>query len=157
MSKTTLHLSKQLSRIRIMANYWHLIVRRCEIGVCGFHLRITGIGGDRRPEWLKKRYATLASKLNGTAFGAPVYIESDDRDGMMRGEVPGLEKCGEAQPGEDVQKLLAVAVPAMDRPHRAGRAHWSCTPVARGRWSMPSASSPKTRYSISFGIRFAGA
>ena len=27
--------------------------------------------------------------------------------------VPGLEKCGEAQPGEDVQKLLAVAVPAM--------------------------------------------
>jgi hypothetical protein len=27
--------------------------------------------------------------------------------------LPGLEKCGEAQPGEDVQKLLAVAVPAM--------------------------------------------
>ncbi|MGI8426186.1 MAG: hypothetical protein ACR2M4_06240 [Actinomycetota bacterium] len=42
------------------------------------------------PEWLKERYATLASKLNGTAFGAPVYIESNDRDGMMRGEVFGM-------------------------------------------------------------------
>jgi hypothetical protein len=90
MSKTTLHLSKKLSRIRIIANYWHLIVRRCEVGVCVFIFALPILAATDGPERLKERYATFASKLNGTAFGAPVYIESDDRDDMMRGGVFGI-------------------------------------------------------------------
>jgi hypothetical protein len=71
-SKTNLRLSKKLSRIRIIANYWHLIVRRCEVGVCVFIFALPILAATDGPEWLKKRYTTLASKLNGTAFGAPV-------------------------------------------------------------------------------------
>jgi hypothetical protein len=59
------------------------------------------------PEWLKKRYATLASKLNGTAFGAPVYIESDDRDGMMRGEIFGILPGAFASFSATLQQLPA--------------------------------------------------
>ena len=70
--KTTLHLSKKLSRIRIMTYYWNLIVRRCEVGVCVFVFALSVLAATDGPEWLKKRYAALASKLNGTAFGAPV-------------------------------------------------------------------------------------
>jgi len=73
-----------------MTNYLHLIVRGCKVGVCVFVFALPVVAATDGPEWLKKRYETLASKLNGTAFGAPVYIESDDRDGMMRGEVFGI-------------------------------------------------------------------
>ncbi|MCA1603141.1 MAG: hypothetical protein LC776_16395, partial [Acidobacteria bacterium] len=66
-----------------MTNYWHFIVRRCEVGVCVFAFALPVLAASDGPERLTKRYATLASKLSGTAFGAPVYIESDDRDGMM--------------------------------------------------------------------------
>jgi hypothetical protein len=90
LSKTHLHLPKRLSRFRIMNNYWHLIVRRCGVGVCVFVFALPVLAATGGPEWLKKRYTTLASKLNDTAFAAPVYIESDDHDGMMRGEVFGI-------------------------------------------------------------------
>ena len=58
--------------------------------MCVFVFALPVLAATDGPEWLKERYATLASKLNGTAFGAPVYIESEDRDGMMRGEVFGI-------------------------------------------------------------------
>jgi hypothetical protein len=73
-----------------MTNDWHFIVRRCEVGVCVFVFALPVLAASDGPEWLTKRYATLASKLNGTAFGPPVYIKSDDHDGVMRGEVFGI-------------------------------------------------------------------
>jgi hypothetical protein len=90
-----------------MTNYWHFIVRRCEVGVCVFVFALPALAASDGAEWLTKRYATLASKLNGTAFGAAVYIESDDRDGMMRGEVFGILPGAYASLSATLQQLPA--------------------------------------------------
>ncbi len=41
-------------------------------------------------DWMRERYTTLEPKLRAAAFGAPVYVESEDRDGIIRGEVYGV-------------------------------------------------------------------
>lgn len=42
------------------------------------------------PQQLHERYAELEPKLRETVFDAPIYIQSEDRDNRMRGEVYGV-------------------------------------------------------------------
>ncbi len=42
------------------------------------------------PARLHERYVTLEPKLRASVFNAPIYIESNDRDGLIRGEAYGV-------------------------------------------------------------------
>src|SRR5256885_14097075 len=41
-------------------------------------------------EALRERYAALEPKLHASAFDAPIYVEGEDRDGTLRGEIYGV-------------------------------------------------------------------
>jgi hypothetical protein len=59
---------------------------------------------------LRERHAALEARLEASAFDAPLHVESDDRDGLLRGEIHGVL----AQPFDVVRDTLQALQPWCD-------------------------------------------